>query len=83
MEGVAFTRYPVSICLEVEPKMTKFKQRKSDKINLRVTAKLHAHLETLTKTSVEFQKDPNKIVGGVAFTRYPVPLCFQVEPKKD
>ena len=38
------------------------------KINLRNTAKFHAHLHTLTKTLVKFQKDPDK-VAGVAFTR--------------
>ena len=42
------------------------------KINLRITAKCHAHLHTLTKTHAKFQKDPAKTVGGVAFTRYPV-----------
>ena len=26
--------------------------------------------------SAKFQNDPAKIVGGVAFTRYPVSICF-------
>ena len=39
------------------------------KINLRITAKPHAHSQTLTKTHAKFQKDPAKSVGGVAFTR--------------
>ena len=30
----------------------------------------------LDKTAAMFQKDPGKIVGGVAFTRYPVHICF-------
>ena len=42
---------------------------KVTKINLRITAKRHAHLQTLTKTSAKFQKDLTKIVGGVVFTR--------------
>ena len=38
-------------------------------INPRITAKRHAHLQTLTKILEKFQKDPTKIAGGVAFTR--------------
>ena len=38
------------------------------KNNLRITAKHHAHFQTLTKTSVKFQEDLTKTVGGVAFT---------------
>ena len=38
--------------------------KKVTKINLRITAKRHAHLQTLTKTSAKFQKDLTKIVGG-------------------
>ena len=40
------------------------------KINLRVISKCHAHLQSLTKTPVKFQKDWDKIVGGVALTKY-------------
>ena len=58
--------------VEVGPKPTKFELRKSDKINLRIRAKRNSHLQTLTKL-----KDSSKIVGGVAFTRYPVYLCFK------
>ena len=36
----------------------------------------HARLQTKTKTAAKFQKDPGKIVGRVAFTAYPVPICF-------
>ena len=43
--------------------------KKSYKNNLRITAKPHAHLQTLTKPPVKFQKDPDKIVGEVAFIR--------------
>ena len=42
--------------VEVKPKMTKFKLQKKGKINLRITAKADAHLQTLTKTPVKFQK---------------------------
>ena len=42
------------------------------KINLRVISKLHAHLQSLTKTPVKFQNDWDKIVGGVALTKYPL-----------
>ena len=37
--------------------------------NLRITAKPHAHLQTLKKTPAKFQKDPAKIVG-VAFKEW-------------
>ena len=45
------------------------------KFNLRITAKCHVHLQTLTKTPAKFQKDPGKIIGGVA-------LCLNaISPK--
>ena len=53
--------------------MTKFKLYKNGKkINLRVISKCHAHLQSLTKTHVKFQKDWDKIIGGVALTKYPL-----------
>ena len=51
------------------------------KFNLRITAKFHAHLQTLTKTPVKFQKDPAKTVGEIAFTTYPVSNCLK--PQND
>ena len=36
----------------------------------------HAHVQTLIKTAAKFPKDVGRIVGGNAFTRYPVPKCF-------
>ena len=49
--------------------MTKFKlQKKVTQINLRITAKNQAHLQTLTEIPAKFRKDPCKIVGGAAFT---------------
>ena len=44
--------------------------KKVTKINLRVISKCHAHFQFLTKTPVKFQKDWEKIVGGVALTKY-------------
>ena len=38
-------------------------------INLSITAKCHAHLQTLTKTAAKFQKYPVKLIGGVGLTR--------------
>ena len=65
-----FTRYPESYALvDDERKKTKFKLRKSYKNYLRIKAKCHAHLQTVTKAPVKFDKNPNKIVGKVAFTR--------------
>ena len=46
--------------------------KKVTKINLRVISKCHAHLQSLTKTPVKFQKDWDKIVGGAALTKYPL-----------
>ena len=45
---------------------------------MRITAKCHAHLQTLTKTPAKFQKDWAKNVE-VAFKRYPVSKC--IKPK--
>ena len=50
--------------------MTKFKLRKNDKNNLRISAKPYAHFQTLTETPGKFKKDPAKIVGGVASFLY-------------
>ena len=56
--------------------MTKFKPRKGQNLSEDCTAKPHAHLQTLTKAHAKIQKDPGKIVGGRAFTRYPMSLWF-------
>ena len=53
------------------------------KINLKVISKCHAHLQSLTKTPVKFQKDWDKIVG-VVLTRYLMYISsVVVEPKND
>ena len=45
------------------------------KNHLRITAKPHAHLQTLIKKNpTKFQKDPPTIVGGVVFKRVD-PIC--------
>ena len=50
--------------------------KKVTKNDLRVISKCHAHLQSLTKTPVKFQKDWDKIVGGVALTRYLMSISF-------
>ena len=39
------------------------------KIKLRIICKSYAYLQSIIKTFVKFQKNQNKIVGGVAHTR--------------
>ena len=52
--------------------MTKFKRN-----NLRITFKHITHILILIKTPAKFSKVPgSNIVGGAAFTRYPVSMCF-------
>ena len=46
------------------------------KKNLRTISKPHAYLQTMTKTSVKFRKNPHKTVGGVAHTRYLLSIHF-------
>ena len=60
--GVAFLHSQDTQCqyalVEVEPKNDYFQTaKKVSKINLRITAKPHAHIQTLTKTPAKFQKD--------------------------
>ena len=61
--GVAFTKYPVYICFGRGPakKMAmSSKCKKVTTINLRITGKPHAHLQT-DKTHVKFQKYADEI----------------------
>ena len=44
--------------------------KKVEKKNLRIMSKQYAHLHTMAKTSVKFQNDWPKTVGGVALTRH-------------
>ena len=67
----------MSPAIIVHLKMTKFKlPKKVTKNNLRIISKPHAYLQIMTKTSVKFQKNRHKTVGGVAHTRYPVSINF-------
>ena len=80
--GVAHTRYYLSIHFHYQNarKMTKFKLQKNvSKINLRIISKPHAHLQSMMKTSVKFQKNWTKTVGGVAHTRYPLSIHFHYQ----
>ena len=80
--GVAHTRYPLSIHFHYQ------NARKNDKvqiakivsnINLRIISKPYAHLQSMMKTSVKFQKNWNKTVGGVVHTRYPLSIHFHYQ----
>ena len=80
--GVAHTRHPLSIHFHCQNtrKTTKFNmQKKVSKINLRIISKPHAHLQNIIKTSVKFQKNRNKTVGGVTHTRYPLSIHFHYQ----
>ena len=44
--------------------------KKVIKNNFRILKKQYAYLQTILKTSVKFQEDSPKTVGGVADTRY-------------
>ena len=48
--------------------------QKVEKINLRIMNKQYAHLHAMAKTSVKFQNDWPKTVGGVALTRHPLTI---------
>ena len=41
-------------------------KKKVTKINLRIISKPHAYLQSMVTTSVKFQENRNKTVGGVA-----------------
>ena len=49
-------------------------RQKVKKKNLRIMSKQYAHLHTMAKTSVKFQNDWPKTVGGVALTRHPLTI---------
>ena len=49
------------------------------KIKLRIICKPFAYLQSIIKTSVKFQKNQNKIVGGVAHTMYPLSIHFHCQ----
>ena len=45
---------------------------KSGGKKLTIMSKSHAHLQTMNKTSAQFQKDHTKTVRGVALKKYPL-----------
>ena len=55
--------------LQVKTDLVK-KAEKVEKINLIIMSKQYAHLHTMAKTSVKFQNDWPKTVGGVMLTRH-------------
>ena len=57
--------------IEVEKMICVHKVEKSDKNNLTVIYKPHAHPHSMTKTPAKFQNDRYKAVKGVALTRHP------------
>ena len=64
------SHHPFTCIVKMSEKLTKLKLRKKvSKITLRIISKSHAHLQSMVKTSVKFQKNQNKTVGGVAPTR--------------
>ena len=79
VEGVALARYPLSINFHCQNarKMAKFNlQKKVTNSNLRTISKPHAYLQSMVTTSVKFQENRNKTVGGVAHARYPLSIHF-------
>ena len=74
------TRYPLPIHFHCENarKMAIKVQiaKKVTKINLRIISKPHAYLQSMVTTSVKFQENRNKTIGGVAHTRYPLSIHF-------
>ena len=66
--GVALTRHPLTIRVLGKKKTKLTKRKKLKKKNLRIMSKQYAHLHAMAKTSVKFQNDWQKTVGGVALT---------------
>ena len=66
--GVALTRHLLTI--RGLGKNWVNKAEKVKKKNLRIMSKQYAYLYTMAKTSVKFQNDWPKTVGGVALTRH-------------
>ena len=76
------TRYPLPIHFHCEnARKNGYVQiaKKVTKINLRIISKPHAYLQSMVTTYVKFQENRNKTVGGVAHTRYPLPIHFHCE----
>ena len=70
------THYPFTLTVNMPEKWLSSTRGKSNKNNLRIISKLHAYLQTMSKTPVKFQKNQYKTVGGDAHTRYPLSIHF-------
>ena len=68
-----------TITIKMPEKRLSFNCEKVSKINLRIISKPLAHLQSMMKTSVKFQKNRNKTVGGVAHTMYPLSIHFHYQ----
>ena len=53
--------------------------KKVSKINLRIISKPHAHVQSMVKTSVKFQKNRNKTVGGSCAHKVPLSIHFHCQ----
>ena len=71
------TRYPMSIhFVKIPEKRLSSNCEKRVKINLWIISQLHAHLQSMVKTPVQFR---NKTVGEVAHTKYPLSIHFHYQ----
>ena len=70
--GVKGTRYllPIDFCNIRTQKMSVKNAEKVIKNYSKILKKPHAHLQTILKTPVKFQKDRTKTVGGVKGKKY-------------
>ena len=66
--GVAPTRHPLTIRVLGKKRLSSQSGKSWKKKNLRIISKQYAHLHAMAKTSVKFQNDWPKTVGGVALT---------------
>ena len=73
VQEAAHTRYPLSIHFD------SIWAKKVTKINLRIISKPHAHLQTMTKTPVKFQKDQHKMRRSC---KHKVPTIYTLRPEK-
>ena len=75
------TRYPLFIhfVIDMPEKWLSSTSKKRDKNYLTILSKLHAYLQTMTKTPVKFLKNRYKTVGGVAPTRYPLSIHIVID----
>ena len=70
------THCPFTFIVKMPEKWLRSNCKKVTKINLRIISKPHAYLQSMDTTSVKFQENWNKTVGGAAHTRYPLSIHF-------